>query len=104
MLTQQAKDRMRVAPSLAKIPDHMVQPSMPMVVASSPLSSAMQPSGCGSGPAVMCPWMSWPASRSLRIGVFLYPPMAAAAISSGYFAPQQIVLNLNFCGDWAGYF
>ena len=30
--------------------------------------------------------------------------MAAAAISSGYFAPQQIVLNLNFCGDWAGYF
>ena len=21
-----------------------------------------------------------------------------------YFAPQQIVLNLNFCGDWAGYF
>ena len=21
-----------------------------------------------------------------------------------FFAPQQIVLNLNFCGDWAGYF
>ena len=21
-----------------------------------------------------------------------------------YFAPQKIVLNLNFCGDWAGYF